>query len=129
MAQIKIYGLSLTLNRVRSELSDSIHSSIMTAFQYPEEKRFHRFIALEQDDFIYPSNRSNNYIILEISIFEGRTVEAKKLLIQQLFENIPRTTGIAKNDIELTIFETPRGNWGIRGLPGDELSLNYKVEV
>ena len=76
MAQIKIYGLSLTLNRVRAELSDSIHNSIMAAFQYPAEKRFHRFIALEKDDFISPPDRSSNYIILEISIFEGRTVEA-----------------------------------------------------
>ena len=129
MAQIKIYGLSPTLDRVRTELSDSIHNSIMAAFQYPAEKRFHRFIALEKDDFIFPSDRSNNYIVLEISIFEGRTVEAKKHLIQQLFENIPNATGIAKNDIELTIFETPRSNWGIRGMPGDELTLNYKIEV
>jgi hypothetical protein len=37
--------------------------------------------------------------------------------------------GIHKNDVEITIFETPRENWGIRGLPGDELPLNYKVDV
>ena len=32
-------------------------------------------------------------------------------------------------DIEITIFETPRHNWGIRGLPGDELTLTYNVNV
>ncbi|MEM6432015.1 MAG: tautomerase family protein, partial [Deinococcota bacterium] len=26
-------------------------------------------------------------------------------------------------------FETPKENWGIRGQLGDELSLNYKVDV
>lgn len=31
--------------------------------------------------------------------------------------------------VEITIFETPRHNWGIRGLPGDELSLDYPVKV
>ena len=31
--------------------------------------------------------------------------------------------------VEITIYETPRGNWGIRGVPGDELMLGYKVEV
>ena len=129
MAQIKIYGLSITLNRVRAELSDSIHNSVMVAFEYPAEKRFHRFIPLEKDDFIFPADRSDNYIVLEISIFKGRTFEAKKHLIQQLFENIPKATGIATNDIEITIFETPRSNWGIRGIAGDELSLDYKVEV
>jgi hypothetical protein len=36
---------------------------------------------------------------------------------------------ILPNDIEITIFETPKHNWGIRGLPGDELNLNYKAEI
>ncbi len=28
-----------------------------------------------------------------------------------------------------TITETPKHNWGIRGLPGDELTLNYKANI
>jgi hypothetical protein len=32
-------------------------------------------------------------------------------------------------DVEITITETPKYNWGIRGMIGDELKLNYKVEV
>ncbi len=31
--------------------------------------------------------------------------------------------------LEITLFETPCHAWGIRGLPGDEIGLNYKVEV
>lgn len=101
----------------------------MSALQYPVEKRFHRFILLDQADFIHPSDRSDEYTIIEISIFEGRSAEAKRNLIRQLFENIHSSTGIAEQDIELTIFETPKSHWGIRGKPGDELSLNYKVDV
>lgn len=129
MAQITIYGLRSTLERVRTELSDAIHESVMSALQYPVEKRFHRFILLDQADFIHPSDRSDEYTIIEISIFEGRSAEAKRNLIRQLFENIHSSTGIAEQDIELTIFETPKSHWGIRGKPGDELSLNYKVDV
>ena len=33
------------------------------------------------------------------------------------------------NEIEVTITETPRHNWGFRGLPGDEVGLSYKVDV
>jgi len=36
----------------------------MIALQYPVEKRFHRFIPLDQIDFIYPADRSRDYIIL-----------------------------------------------------------------
>ena len=62
-------------------------------------------------------------------MFEGRSVEAKKALIRLLFERFEKQLGIASQDVEITIFETPRSNWGFRGLPGDEHSLDYKVDV
>jgi hypothetical protein len=46
-----------------------------------------------------------------------------------LFERIGSQLQISMNDIEITIFETPRHNWGIRGQSGDELELSYKVTV
>jgi len=36
---------------------------------------------------------------------------------------------ISTKDIEITIFETPKLIWGIRGLPEDELQLNYNINV
>lgn len=101
----------------------------MSALEYPPEKKFHRFISLESSEFIYPSDRSEKYIIVEISMFEGRSIEAKKALIRGIYSNINKQTGIASQDIEITIFETPKENWGIRGMPGDELALGYKVDV
>ena len=129
MAQVKIFGLRRSLQNSRAAISQAIHLSVMEALEYPAEKKFHRFIALDEEDFIYPQDRSECYIIIEISIFEGRSIEAKKMLIRLLYERIPQLSGISAQDIEITIFETPRHSWGIRGMPGDEVGLNYKVEV
>lgn len=95
----------------------------MEALEYPPEKKFHRFIALDEEDFIYPQDRSERYLIIEISIFEGRSIEAKKLLIRLLYERIPQLSGISTQDIEITIFEIPRHCWGIRGMPSN-VALN-----
>jgi phenylpyruvate tautomerase PptA (4-oxalocrotonate tautomerase family) len=129
MAQVKIFGLRRSLDEGRSAISQAIHESIMAAFEYPAEKKFHRFIALDEPDFIYPCDRSDRYTIIEISVFEGRSIAAKKRLIRLIYERIPQLAGIAPQDIELTIFETPRHAWGIRGKPGDEIGLNYTVAV
>ncbi len=129
MAQVKIYGLEDSLTKNKEGLSKSIHESLMGAFGLPENKMFHRFIMLDKENFKYPDDRSSNYTIIELSIFEGRSIEAKKQLINLLYEKINKLTGIEENDIEITIFETPMSNWGIRGMPGDELALNYKVKV
>ncbi|MBC1241144.1 MULTISPECIES: tautomerase family protein [Nostoc] len=129
MAQIKVYGLADKLNSIKAELSNIIHTSMIDILQLPPDKKFHRFFPLDKSDFYYPPDRSVNYLIIEISMFEGRTVETKKQLITHLIQNIHEKLNISLTDIEITIFETPKHNWGIRGLPGDELVLNYKVEV
>ena len=67
-------------------------------------------------------------MILEFSVFEGRSPEAKKKLIRSLFALIPAKVGVAPQDL-VTIFETSQANRGVRGLPGDELALDYKVGV
>ncbi|MFL0198596.1 tautomerase family protein [Clostridium sp. WILCCON 0269] len=129
MSQIKVYGLKDNLNNIKGKLSEVIHSCVVDAFQMPEDKRFHRFFPLDREDFYFQKGRTERYTIIEISIFEGRTIEAKKKLIGLLFERIQKELNIMPNDIEITIFETPNHNWGIRGLPGDELSLNYNIKV
>ncbi|MCG2927153.1 tautomerase family protein, partial [Escherichia coli] len=53
----------------------------------------------------------------------------KKQLINKIFKNIESESGISPQDIEITIFETPQENWGIRGKTADELKLNYQVNV
>jgi phenylpyruvate tautomerase PptA (4-oxalocrotonate tautomerase family) len=129
LAQIKIYGLRAHLNGVKAQMSDVIHACVMEALQYPADKRAHRFFPLDREDFYYPVGRTEAYTIIEISMFEGRSDAAKRQLIRLIFEKFNAELGMSVQDVEITIFETPRQNWGIRGVVGDELSLNYKIEV
>ncbi|MBI2799835.1 MAG: tautomerase family protein [Gammaproteobacteria bacterium] len=129
MAQVKIYGLKTSLVANAESLSSAIHRAVVEALAYSPDKKFQRFIGLEKSEFIYPRDRGENYTIIEISMFEGRSTEAKKALIRLLFTNIEREAGIRPQDIEITIQETPKQQWGIRGLCGDELALGYKVDV
>ena len=128
MVQVKIYGLEAIVSR-RSALSDAIQTALTEAIDTPKAKRFQRFIILNPEDFIFPGDRTNNYTIIEINMFAGRSTEAKKKLIRLLYQKISQTTDITPQDLEITIIETPRSNWGIRGVTGDELNINYKVDI
>lgn len=128
MPQVKIYGLRNKIEPKRFTLSNAIHSVLMAALGTPSEKRFQRFIWLEPDDFIFPSDRTDNYTIVEIIMFEGRSIEIKKNLIRLLYQKIEETLEIAPQDLEIVILEAPKCNWGIRGIPGDELKLDYQVD-
>ena len=129
MAQIKIFGIKEHLHPIREKMSDIVHECIMEAFQYPKEKKAHRFIYIDKDSFFYFEGRTVKHTIIEINIFEGRSVDAKKNLYRLLFDRFDTELNITPMDLEITLFETPRHNWGIRGKSGDELTLSYKVNV
>jgi len=127
MAQVKIFGRRDHLDRMRAELSDVIHGCVMEALRYPEDKRFHRFFAMDRADLVAPS-RGECYTIIEISMFEGRSTETKTQLLRLLIERCGEV-GIPAADLEITITETPRQNWAFRAKPGDEHDLAYQVDV
>ena len=128
MAHFVVYGHAAALRPRVQQLSDALHEAAVTALQLPGDKRFHRFVPLEPDCLVTPADRGPDYTVIEVSMFEGRSTETKKLLIRELY----RTTsalGLGTADVEIIITETPRANWGIRGVPGDELQLGYRVDL
>jgi phenylpyruvate tautomerase PptA (4-oxalocrotonate tautomerase family) len=129
MAQVKIYGLREHLDPIKARLSAVIHDCVVEALQFPRDKRAHRFFPMAAEDFTWPASASARYTIIEISLFEGRAVDTKKRLIRLLFERICGQLDRRPNEIEVTLTETPKQNWGFRGQPGDEVGLPYKVDV
>lgn len=129
MGQVKVYGHQAYLNPIKPQLSDVIHSCVVDALQLPQDKRAHRFFPLAGEDFFYPVGRTDAYTIIEINLIEGRTVATKKKLIRLLFDRIEAQLGITQQDIEICLIESPAHNWGFRGMHGDEVKLNYKINV
>lgn len=129
MGQVKVYGLREALNPIKRQLSDVIHSCVVEALIFPEDKRAHRFFPLEREDFFWPAGRTDAYTIIEIGLIERRSVATKKRLIRLLFDRISTELGIAQQDIEICITESPALNWGFRGMHGDEVQLNYRIDI
>jgi phenylpyruvate tautomerase PptA (4-oxalocrotonate tautomerase family) len=129
MAQVKVYARRSLIESQRMALSDAIHGALVAAIGLPVEKRFQRFIGLEAGDFIHPGDRSEHYVIVEIAMFEGRSAEAKRALLAEMVNRLGAACGIGPQDIEITITETPRVNWSIRGHNAEDLALAYRIEV
>lgn len=126
---IIIYGIKENLNPIKKQMSDVIHDCLKITLGMPEDKRAHRFIPMDKDDFYYPGGRSDAYTVIEINMMEGREEKTKKKLIKTLFSQMEEQLGIMPVDIEITIKEQPPHCWGFRGMTGDEAKLGYKVNV
>ncbi|MBD5787984.1 tautomerase family protein [Cellulosimicrobium terreum] len=127
MAQVKIYGLRRVWGERREQVSDALHAALVGAWQLPPDKRFHRFLLLEDGDLVTP--RSDAYLVVEVVCFTGRTREAKRALVAAMYDDVAPALGLSADDLELVILESPRESWGIRGVSGDELELTYRVDV
>ncbi|WP_114418445.1 tautomerase family protein [Marinospirillum perlucidum] len=125
-----IYGIQEQLNPIKARLSDLLHASMQSCLGMPEDKRAHRFIPLQAEDFYYPGGRSPAYTVIEINMMQGRTEATKKALIKDIFQRMQTELNIDPVDVEITIHEQPAHCWGFRGMTGDEArDLKYSVRV
>jgi phenylpyruvate tautomerase PptA (4-oxalocrotonate tautomerase family) len=129
VAQLKIYAAHALLREHADTLSDALQRAAVQALGLPEEKRFHRFLPLEPWQTRTPPDRSERYLIIEVMMFTGRSVDSRKAYIRTLITEVTEALHLDPADVEITLLESPRENWGIRGVTADELQLNYKVEV
>lgn len=127
---IVIYGIREELNPIKAKLSDVIQGCMQSVLGFPEDKRAHRFIPMDREDFYYPGGRTDAYTVIEINMMAGRKIETQKSLIKSLFQEIERQLLISPADIEVIIKEQAPHQWGFRGMTGDEVNdLKYKVNV
>lgn len=127
---IVIYGIKDRLNPIKAKLSDVIHRCMQSVLGMPEDKRAHRIVPLEREDFYYPGGRSDAYTVIEINMMAGRKPETQKALIKTLFKELESQLSLAPVDVEITIKEQQPHQWGFRGMTGDEANdLKYKVNV
>lgn len=127
---IVVYGIKEQLNPIKARLSDALHESMQSVLGFPEDKRAHRFIPMNKEDFYYPGGRSDAYTVIEINMMAGRKIDTQKSLIKTLFKNIEAKLSIQPVDVEIIIKEQAPHQWGFRGVTGDEVNdLKYKVNV
>lgn len=127
---IVIYGIDENLNPIKAKLSDILHGCMQSVLGMPEDKRAHRFVPLERENFYYPGGRSDAYTVIEINMMAGRSQETQKALIKAIFRELESKLLLSPIDVEITIKEQQPYQWGFRGMTGDEAKdLSYKVNV
>jgi hypothetical protein len=127
MAQVKVYGRRSVWGGRTAEVSDAIHRVLVDAWGLPGSKRFHRFVLLDDAELVAPG-RGAEYLVMEVVCFTGRSRDAVRRLLRGLI-GVAGTLGIAEDDLEAVVVESPPDHWAIRGKVGDELALDYRVDI
>ena len=110
-------------------LIQALHAAMLTALKIPERDKQIRFVEHRPEHFAVPPGATENYTLVELSMFPGRSLEAKRNLYEGIVKRFGEI-GIEPKDIFIVLNEIPRENWGIRGgVPASEVDLGFKTNV
>jgi phenylpyruvate tautomerase PptA (4-oxalocrotonate tautomerase family) len=110
-------------------LIEAVYLAQREALRVPEWDRQIRYVEHRPEYFHVIPGTSENYVLVEVSMFSGRSLAAKRALYQGIVERFS-LLGIDPSDITIVIYEVAPENWGIRGgIPASEIDLGFKVDV
>ena len=111
-------------------LREGIRAALVEAFFVPGSEIYQQLWELDEKNFEIPSAKSDRFVIIEITAYQGRSFEAKKNLYRLIAQNLAKSPGIPGNDILIILHEPPKENWGVHGgRPASEVDLGFKIEV
>jgi phenylpyruvate tautomerase PptA (4-oxalocrotonate tautomerase family) len=113
----------------KKALLDGVHSALVECFRIPQDDRCQRLHELPPERFERPPTRSVRFTSVELTVFEGRSLEAKRRLYAAIVANLQRDPGIDPADVMIVLHEPPLEDWGIRGEAACDLDLGFKVDV
>lgn len=110
-------------------LIESVYQAQRVALMVPEDDRQIRYIEHKPEHFAVPPGKTEKYTFVEILLFPGRSIDAKRNLYQEIVTRFGKL-GIAPADIFIVLHEPPLDNWGIRGgYPASEINIGFNLNV
>jgi len=114
----------------KKALLDGIHQALVDAFKIPDYDRNQKIYELVQKNMEIPSNKTADYIVIEITALQGRSMEAKRNLYKNIVTELSARVGIKGDDVAIILHEVPMENWGVLGgKPANEVDLGFNVKV
>jgi 4-oxalocrotonate tautomerase len=100
----------------RKALLEQVYLAMRETFNVPEDDRFMTVSEHDADDFVYGASymdirRSDDLVIIQLTVSNTRTVEQKKALYRRIVERLGDAPGIRPEDVFINLVEVAKENW------------------
>jgi phenylpyruvate tautomerase PptA (4-oxalocrotonate tautomerase family) len=108
---------------------EAVQRALLSALKIPDYDRDIVLDLYEPDRRIVPTGRSERYTRIEVILFSGRSLDAKKSLYRAVVANL-HELGVPASEIKIVLIEAPPEDWGLRGgQPASEIDLGFRIDV
>ena len=93
-----------------------IYTAMHTTINVPENDNFQILAEHDEQHFIFDPgylgiNRTDNLVVIQITLSEGRTIEQKKLLYKTIAESLNAELAVRLEDVFINLVEVKKENW------------------
>ena len=100
----------------RRAIAESVYAALRETFNVPEHDFFATVTEREPHDFMFDPQyfnieRSNDLVIIQMTVSNTRTVEQKKALYRRIVERLAKHPGLRPQDVFINLVEVAKENW------------------
>lgn len=100
----------------KRKVSDAVHRALVESISIPAQDRFHIITEHANADFVFDPEylnvrRTNDLVIIQITMSAGRTLDVRKSLYRRIADLLHQEAGLRKEDVFINLVETAKENW------------------
>lgn len=100
----------------RRKVGDVVHQAMVETINCPPQDRFQLITEHPKDNFLCAPEylgivHTDDLIVIQITLNEGRTVELKKALYLAIAEGLNKAVSIRIQDVFISLVEVKKENW------------------
>ena len=100
----------------RKAILDGIYNAMISTFNVPKDDRFMVINEHDEPDFSYSPTyfniaRSDDLILIQLTVSNTRNVAQKQALYRQIVENLKANPGVRPEDVFINLVEVDPANW------------------
>ena len=103
------------------KVGDAVHAALVAKAPIPEADRFQIFHEVPAANLVadptfagsHPVERSENVLIIQITLNAGRTDEVKSALYAEIASRLQAEAGVRPDDVFINLVEVMKQNWSM----------------
>src|SRR6478672_8146380 len=100
----------------KRKIADAAHRALVETISIPAQDRFQIINEYAKADLIYDPTylnitRTDDVVIIQITMSAGRTLEVRKSLYRRMADLLNQEAGLRKEDVFINLVETAKENW------------------
>ena len=100
----------------KKKIGDVVHKAMVETINCPSQDKFQLITEYTKENFPYAPEylgiaHTDDLIIIQITLNEGRTVELKKALYQAIANGLSAAISINVQDVFINLIEVKKENW------------------